>query len=421
MENVIFKSYDEIQAGYDSGDMEIINGVLEGTISLAPEQPTETFQETVVEQPVEQTVNPPIVEEDEEDVRSRINHYEEELEREKRIREMEIQEAQRKFEETEAQRLALLKINAEEKRKREEIENRLRELDRMSTTTQQSSDETEEDEFVSEYTKKTRQMVEELRNQLGNNPKTAELEERIQKFEQMESERIQRQKELELMEQQRIQERRMYEDVGRLQTRYDELKTEKNIEDVHKEFEVFRKEFAQTLNVQGHDLERSLMQFFDAERGKDLRSQVEKRGLKVNNDIEKFVKIAELVDLMNGKEYDPVLQKFVPVLSQTGDPVRYRSLEEAYRVKHFNDITMAAKKRGIMEAKNQLEMLNNAPATLKNTETKPAGGGMTVEQANELINTPPERYANDPEMYNLVKRAYAMAGIEMPVYRGRRF
>jgi len=417
---------EEIQAGYDSNDMNIINGVVDGSIQVKHEEAAEVTPEVI---PTGEAANsttlatdPPAPEEDERSLlikRAEAN--------EEHLRNYIAQVEQEKKDESSclaSERMALAKVAEDERKKREEVEQRIREMEAakpIEAPAAEPSIYTDDDEdLVSDYSKSTRKMLEEVKGSLSStDPKYTELNERIKKFEEGEAERLQRDAQAAEERKQREVQKRLYDEVRSFQGANEDYATTEDFETLHQKFNDFTSRLSGFVNAKTpEDKDRALMTYFDETRGEKLRDETEKHGIVPPEDYDKYVEIAKLVDMTKGVEYDSVLRKFVQIKNSFGEPVRYRSIDEAYKVKNFSSLISDTRKEVSRQIRDKSTELNNRPVRIGNDETAPIESGLTSEQLSSVINNA-EQYVFDKSNYALLTRAYASIGQEPPAYKGR--
>jgi hypothetical protein len=318
----------------------MINRVLTNTVRVKAEEPVEEVQQPTTVEPAAETPKEPSIDE--------IIAKEQEAAR-ARVREVESTyaelEMKRKLEHDQ-----LLSQIAQEKKAREEIERKLREAAVTRVASGPENVQEEDEDLASDYAKNTRKMVSELKETISSlatgDPRIQTLEEKIQKYEQMEADR-KRVDEQERADRKRKEaEQRISNEVKSLQSKYTELQSENDFIKMSEDFNSFRTALVNAVGATTQaDQDRMLMTYFDENRGRELREAVKEQGVVPPKDYDKFIKIAELIDMTNGIEYDPILERFVDIKNANGETVRYRSIEEAYRVKNFNNELINTKRK----------------------------------------------------------------------------
>ena len=415
---------DEIRNGWNTGDrqkdVEMINSFLSGEVSLQTEEHEEVETEPLVEGEDPQTESDTPVDDEESEIID--NSYNEELEQQRAYAEL---LEQRRKEEHEDHLRKLTEIENEKKREREareELEQRLRELEQLREQRPSTPDdipaEDEEDEYASEYVKQTRRMVDELKATVGaTDPVVKELREKIETISgEYERERAERRK-VEEEKARREAEERQFRSVRDFQQKFPELQTQKDLKEVESEYLAFRKKFADVTGVKSvTDLEKKLDEY---NRGGEVKEFVEKYGVKPPSDYDKYLNILDLVEMKRGLKYDPVLGKEVPILDDEGKPVRYRSLEEAYRIKNFDAEVTKQKRAAYKDVSKKLQEVKQSAVQLPEDKVEGFTTGLTLEQEKQYLYMDPREWSKDPEKKRMVEMVYKKRGLDVPRYRGR--
>lgn len=405
-------TFDEIKAKVDSGDMDVINGLVFGSINpVVPQQQPETPApvEQPDETPEEETVTPSHNEEIE-----KARNYAalvEKREREERERlQKEKEELLRKTKEIEDK-------YKEEQKTKEEVLRRLQQLESQNVgSTEQTSQE--DDEFVSDFAKRTRQEVEELKRMVGtlseNDPTIRGLKEGLDSvLTELNTEKEKR-KELEEKEKQEKLQNQMFDNISKFQSKYPELKTEKHIKDLNEDYVKFRKDISYLSGARSvPELEKAIDEYYNNGKIKEL---ADKNGIKPVSEYDKITKLMKIIDLKDGVKYNPATGNYDPIVDDVGVQVRYRSLDEAYKVENFYDEMSRVRKQSYTDVKNKLDTFNNAPVTLPNNTTTSFNGAMSPAQISEAINLPTmdRNWYKDPNKFAIVNAAYNALGLQAP-------
>jgi hypothetical protein len=441
MSDVKLMTEEEIKKGYAENNMDVVNGVLRGEIKRAPEgyqpeaqpieapkvednKPVETvIPATTVEQPKEDKPIEPIIDEREVEL-ERLRKYAETIEAQKR------EEVEQLLKEKAA---AESKIE-EERKARLEFERKLREQEErkiLAETSPKSSENVDEDDpYASDYSKKTRQEVKNLEKTIEELKKTSpiandpELKSALNDL-KVYKEQIEQDKKQKAIEEQKKKteeaRNKLFAEIEGFQGKHEDLRTNIDVRRLNDEYLKFRENMRWLMKPKNdRELDRSLNQFFDAATGEQLRQKATAAGIKPPEDYEKFQKLAELVDLKNGLEVNPITGDIQEIKDENGNRVRYRSIEEAYRVKHFYEDLNKARREATLDIKNKIEKLNERAITLDNKTTAATGTTMSKEDAIKYISTiTPDVYQKDPQKHSVIKEAYALLGMAPPKYRGR--
>lgn len=414
----------EIQNQINSGNMEVINGVIARTIIPATQKQENEIQvsnDSVVVQSddIPQSTDSQIVEPVIETPPA-VDPLLEEVERERKYREM-VERRQKEEQERYLEELRRIKDEADkEKRAREELENKLRQLqllnnERPNSPTQDSTDATEEDEFASDYSRRTRQMVEELKQRVGSeNPVVNEFIEEI-KLIKAEREERNRQREEEKKKQ---AQKRVFDEVRDFMRKNPNVATKKDIEELDKEVERFRSDIRYLTKPRSVDeLEKNISDYYN---GGPVRKLAEENGIKPIEDWGNYQLVSELMDLKRGLKFNPTTGEYEHILNDEGQRVTYRSLDEAFKIKNYNEEILRAHKEARLEVMKKLDNINAGAKTLPPTKTETFDSGLTLEQEKEILSWHPKEYMNNPDRYALVKTVYEKRGLTMPQWRGRK-
>lgn len=418
---------DEIRGGWNTGDpqkdIEMINNFLSGEV--VPKKVEDVQEETVDNPPAQDgTVgedNPDAGDSNSEEVVpfEETEEYKEEMRRQKEYAEYLEQRRKEEHEEYLREQQRLKEEFEKEKTAREELETRLRQLDELNEKRPITPDgvqeaEEEDDEYASEYSRRTRQMLKSLEAQVGaTSPLVKELSEKIKYFDDLRAEQEKARQERERKEAQEKQ----FKSIRDFQQKYPELMTQKDIREIEPEYAQFRRRIADLTEVKSvYELEKKIE---DYNRGGETKAIAEKYGIKPPQDYDKYLAILDVVEMKRGVKYDPVLGKEVPILDDEGKPVRYRSFEEAYRVKNFDREIERQKREAYKSVAQKLSQVENSAVTLPDDTTEKATTGLTVEQEREILAMHPREWERDPEKKRLVEMVYLKRGLEVPRYRGR--
>lgn len=425
-------STQELQQSWNTGDrekdIEMVNSFLSGNVEINDTPQPETPQE----EPVESHEEPPVEEnttdqgEPQPDVEEQtdfVDTHSQELEQQRAYAEL-LEQRRKEEHEEHLRQLQSQRDEAERERKaREELEERLRQLENLNserpTNPDNVSAEDEEDEYASEYVKQTRRMVEELKASVGaNDPAVKELKDKISEISQVYEREREATRRAEEERKQREAEERQYKSVSEFQSKFPELQTNKSIQDIEKDYFEFRRKVKDITGAKtSYDLDKKIDDYMKNGQTKEILS---KYGVKPPDDFDKYNNILELVEMKRGYKYDPVLGKNVPILDDEGKPVRYRTLEEAYRIKNFDREIEKQKREAYKEVNKKLQYASNAAVELPPDTVESISTGMTAEQERMYINMNPREWINDPEKKSKVEAVYRKHGLEMPQYRGRR-
>jgi hypothetical protein len=425
MEILEFNSVEEAKKSYNTGDpqkdLSIVNAILSGNVKIKENEEKKVIdEESIVENNNQQI-------EDQKSNQPTVDFIQSELERQKLYAEL---VEKRRIEEKEELLLRNKEIEEKlikERKDREELEKKLQELEQLKNERNKSSqlndtinkDDDDEEEFVNEYTKKTRKMVEELKNSIGkDNPIISQLTDEVYRIKQdYEQEKNERKRSLDLKKEQERQEK-VFNNIRQFIIQHPELKPSKDISELDQEYKNFRRDIAYlTKSKTLKDLESAIE---DYQKGGSVKELADQNGIKPFKDIDKYNFIAELLDFQAGLKYDSTKGQHIPILDENGVQVRYGSLEEAFNIKNYYNNLTNIKRQAYKDVSKKLEQFNNSPATLSPEQTESFKTNLTLEQEKEILNMNPKEWANNPEKRRLVEMVYSKYNIELPRYRGRR-
>jgi len=429
---------DQIQTGMWTGDkqkqLEMVNAVLTGSVVPKTEDAVSTggtdggrpeegqsVEPTTTDGQLSPSFDSSVNTESESEVTPLIDYEQEERERQARLNEFRAQQAQ-----DEKERILLEKRETEERleeerKANEELKNRLQMLTELQSQQHQAPNGTtnddEDDEYVSDYAKRTRKELEELKAMYSAN------DPRIQKFiEKADQYEAKIQSELEARERQRAKEaadeaeRKAYGSIREFQRTVPELQTSVDIQEVEKEYFQFRRDLSSATKAKSkEEFDRYMLDYF---KGGEVKKLADGKGITLPKDYDTYQKVVELADMKRGVTYDPTLGKEIPILNDEGRQVTYRSLEEAYRVKNYPDEMNRIRKQVIQDYQNKLNEARSGARTLDNETTVQFTGGLTTDQVKQVLAWKPHEFINDPERRELVKQVYRSQGLDSPKIRG---
>jgi hypothetical protein len=413
IKEVIVKDEADLKSRIDSGDMEAVNAILTNQVRVIKEDaPVVNVDVSVLPDGSNEEIVAPKVDPEVENLRRRL-----EFEQSKKQEELNFIVNEK----IEKERL----LN-EEVRKREELEKRLQELDKLqrSTSVETATQTTEDEEFASEYAKQTRRELETLKQQMtAESPVVNQLNERLKKFDELEAERKSQAKKAEDDRKQEEQRKKRLQEITAFAVQHPEFQTKEDFDSVVKEFGSFKNNLAYlNKKFDVDEIDALVMDYFDPNKGAQLREEAAKHGITPPKEAEQFLKTIEVLNFKNGITYDPSLRRFVQDTDEHGNPVHRKSLEEAYLIKNYNSQINAERERAFKTIKNKLDTVQNTPRTLSNSQTSAAPSTeMNETRIKELINLDPNVVRKNPELQREVSDAYRLLGMAPPNFSKRRF
>lgn len=421
---------EEIRKGYSENDMAVINGVLNNTIVPVTEE-----EKNQPEVSVEQEAAP--VEEPEKDVS--VETPEEQPVEKKQIDETEqARRYAQLIEEQEKAKQAELQEEINEKNKkleqeqriREELETKLQELRTTETVQQplqtpQPEAQTDENaEYESDYAKRTREMLEELKQQIQQSSSNSEIlafqakiDELQRKEEKREAERQAEKKRGKEAREQRKREELALLDVQDFQRKNPEYQLQRDYKDIDSDYRRFRKDIQYLSNAKTQkDLEDAIKEYYA--NGK-MREIADEKGIREVPEYQKFEDILDLIDFKNGVKYNPETGQITAITNTEGRQVAYTSLDEAYKIKNFYSEVNKARLNSSNEIRTKLDQINNGPVLLSETETSKPDTSITPDIEREVMAMDPREAMKDPTKKKLYEAVYAKHGLEPPRIPGR--
>jgi len=411
---LVFNTVDEVKQSYNTGntqrDLEVVNAVLNGNVEI---KGTGQPEQNIVLNDVQENIQPSVVDDYNQKIEEQ-RKYAEFLESKQREQELkylqELQDKENKIQ--------------QEKQSREEIEKRLQELSklneqRLSTSSTETEQTTEEDEFVTDYAKSTRKMVEELKSQVGANPVIQELYNKINTIESEYQTQKQQSEKLQQERLRKIKEDKVFDGIRQFQMQHPELKTNRDIRELDQEYINFRKNVGYAINAKSTvDIDKAIDDYYVGGPTKEI---LESKGIKPFEEFDKYNNITEIIDLKSGQRYDKQTGHIVPILDEDGNRIRYRSFEEAYKISTYENAINDARKRSFQEVSKKLETINNAPVTIPPSQTDAFKTGFSLEEEKAILSWEPKDWVNNPDRARMVKEVYTKRGLEPPRYRGRKW
>jgi hypothetical protein len=382
-----------------SRDPEFLNSLLSGSYA-------EPAQEEVVEAPVSDepaSTEPQAPVEPDDSNRRYIEWKEQELEREKqRIREQELRYKE---------------MVEREKQARLELEKKLEELKQKPTESPfpvaVTSDD-EDDEYASDYAKQTRQMVKELNKALEGvkSSEVGELKKELLRIKELEERRAKEYEEAQQRQEEEYRQKKLIKDLDSFTSKYPELKMSDSIENLNREWMGFRKNI---LNITGATSPKELEHYIDDYvKGGKTKELADSHGIPFVKDYDKLMTVYELLDMKRGIKYNKELGVEEPILDDENKPVRYRTIEEAYKLSKYYDELNQARLSSMKDVQQKLRQRSQAAVTLNETETSSFDTGLSKADISRLIKMDPKQYKNNPELRQQVEAVYRSIGMEPP-------
>lgn len=427
----------EVDAAMAAGDMNVINAVINKQIAIKSDEPEQQVNEMVAapapEMPVQEPVSTdtqmleetPVQELAKEPVQSALlDAREAELEQERRYAKFQ----QEKYERERQEYLDKLKAEREEKerlkRQQEEAEQQLQALRNQynqspSPVGSTSDDDDDEVIFYSEGERQTRRMVEGLEKSLNTVAKPEDIQDIKSQLQalKLKFEEVDRIKKEEAdKERHKEQQNRTFRELEDFTIRHNEYSFgEKNVRDIFSDYNRFRQDLAVATNARNQEeLEKYIANYV---AGGEVKTLADEKGIKPVEKLSSFLDLADLLDMKRGRRLNKNTGRYEPILDDEGQPVRYRSLEEAYQVKNFYGVQNEALVRERQQLREKLNSISpqTTAVTLQPQEVSPIiGPEAKAMEDQRLINMDPRQYRNNPELAMKVNEAYQRMGLTAP-------
>lgn len=214
----------------------------------------------------------------------------------------------------------------------------------------------------------------------------------------------------------------LFDEIKKVQDEVpEELKTETPIEELDKQYIEFKKKLAATFGGANMAQAELLAQEYlngTSAKAEEIRKRSQALGIAPPKEVDKYVRISSLVDLKNGYEFDASTGEYKQIKDEFGQPVRYRNVSEAYKVASYYDRINKARVEATKEIQQKLEERQNTAVTIGTqlSSSIDSAEEMTDSRVEELLNIDPRQYRNNPELYQLVSKAWAKFGMQPPQY-----
>ena len=408
----MYLNRDEASQRIDSGDLEVINGLISGDVVIgeAPEgegQPQEPVQQeqAVVETPapvaqepvapqqeVVTETNEPVEQPNEQAAQQEIeNRYEVE----KKAREQAEAKARA---DAETARLAREKI--------EEIKSL--NISDISSVKVDMPDVQEDDmaaDLAGEYGRNTRTIVDSIKESLGNAASVDQITALEQKLNAI----------LELEEGRRksdevaAAERAKRERFNKLFTEVDAFSNEhqdtfglnRSASSVYEDTLAFKNKIKNYLGTDDPMQIESAYRKAVTGSDNELVEKLKAVGVSAPSDALNYLKLAEVVDLKNGYKFNDYTGQFEEIKNSDGDRVVLQSIDDAYKLSRFNDIMNEAKASQAKEIEKKLTERSNGATLLPDVDVSDGdNGAMTLEEKQRILSLPPSAFKNNPDLVN---------------------
>ena len=255
------------------------------------------------------------------------------------------------------------KFRTESEENRRLFDEAKRKLDN-SALTLNTSPETlpdEDDEFASDYEKKTRLELAQLKSRIdinrSNNPDVTELRRELKDIKDAQTRIDQIKKDNDAKKHQEKLTQTLYDDVSSFQNGYSQFTTPKPVRDLNEDFLRFRDQLATVYAIDPKDqeavnvLESKYFKRFD---NSNVFNKMTERGITPPEGTDILRDIIKYNDLKNGYQVDDMSGKKIPVTNSFGKQVSYGTIEEAYIIKNHSTLRADALNEASVEIQNKI-------------------------------------------------------------------
>lgn len=400
----IYMSSEEVTAKIDAGDVETINGVMSGEIIVgeAPEGEASTVTEEVAE----------VHEEVQEEIPTEPQPVPEpESAQEMGIDKSEYEELLKKYEEERKAREEALRKAKEESDRIKELEERFKSISTTSISEEAKlnielptiNEDVDDAELAGSFSKNNRLYIDSLRDGLSKAASVEQisaLEAKLNQVLEIEKQRAEEQARIAATNAERARQNKMFTEVDEFAKTHEHFQMKRPTSEVFNEVNAFKSRLKEFLRTEDNrEVERK---YRDIVSGKDTRliESINTVGIELPEDIEAYQKLAEIVDLKNGYQFNKYTGEYEPILDDYGAKVSQRSLEDAFKLSRFSDIIAQAKAEQSEAIQNRLDIRENSATVLSEEVTSDGSdsGAITVEEANQLLSLPNSVIMKNPAL-----------------------
>ena len=198
------------------------------------------------------------------------------------------------------------------------------------------------------------------------------------------------------------------------------FQTKTDPEELAEQYRMFRSEVAEMVgSKQPQDINRAIDSLIrgSSNEDKEFRQRAVKEGVKIPEELDKFLMISEVNDIKNGIKYNRITGNFDHIKDEFGRPVIKESLDEAYKVSNYYKKINDIRREAAMNYQKKMDVREDSAVVLDNKQTTTEGehSAMSKEQLKELLNKPYGLYKNNPKLKEQVEAAYRAVGVQPPV------
>lgn len=195
------------------------------------------------------------------------------------------------------------------------------------------------------------------------------------------------------------------------------LSLNKGVKEKYEEHSYLRTRLGEYLHTEDNKvLNKSLygIAFSESDFYSNMKTNLKAIGIDIPEDTGTYLKLAEIVDLKNGKEYDSVTGEVKVIADNNGRPICQRSIGDAYKLSNYSQTIVEARKDQVDAIQQSLAQKNNAAVLLPSgvVTDENTDKAMTEDEARQIFLRPESDFANNPALNKKLKEAYGVIGLE---------
>jgi len=403
----MYLTREEADSKIDSGDIEVINGLLSGNVVIGEKPAVEEQPESGVGTQETQEATQTTTETENEQIEQQDVATENISEQDTSAQQAVDYAAKKKAEE-DATKLALAEAEAA-RLAREKIEE-LKSINvkDLSPVKVELPDVQEDDlaaDLAGEYGRNTRSIVESIKESLGTAASVEQvtaLEEKLNAILQLEEDRRKR-------DEVTAAEKAKQERFGKLFTEVDEFsKTHpdtfglnRSASSVYEDTLAFKQQLQKYLGTDDPMQVEAAYRKAVNRTDEELVNKLESVGIKAPSDAQNYLKLAEVVDLKNGYKFNEYTGQFEEIKNEFGERVLLRSIDDAYKLSRFNDIVNQARAEQVQEIEKKLTERSQSATVLPDVNVSDGDdNAMSLEEKQRILSLPSSAFKNNPELMN---------------------
>jgi hypothetical protein len=194
-----------------------------------------------------------------------------------------------------------------------------------------------------------------------------------------------------------------FSEVDEFVDRNPEFKFPKKTKDMYNDYIKFRGELKQYLGTTDeNEVNRSLyaVAYGESVRDKALREVVEKSGtIAIPEGLDRYMDLVQLTDRQSGFQMNRETGEIEPIVDAYGAQVRYKSVDEAYRVSNYWDKLTEARRDAALSFQRKMDVRANSATVLPdNMVIESERARQSGMAAHELLSLPAEQIKSNPEL-----------------------